>query len=697
MSTTPKLRIVLAGLAALACLIAAWFVAQQRPLHVAERGVPDDEAEEQSTPNTQTDAPLAARNPGYAGISTCAKCHAARVEEFEDTRHFRACMLAKDSAAKGFAAKHAVHRTRKAGMEFHFSRTGQKLLVEGESATDRTQYEVGLVYGSGGERDEMYFAWQENHLLQLPVAWLQPQACWGNVQDRIEGREVPPNCLQCHNTWIAHVPGTINEYRREGMLLGVTCERCHGPAQEHVDYHRAHPSAEATAIVRPADLSRDRQMDLCAQCHSNVKPRGEPFSYRPGEPLEGAFRPAPPRHTEDSIVGNQSGALPESKCFGKSEMTCITCHEPHVLEKEAEVRSACIKCHTEQNCHEQQNLPRAIRGDCAGCHMPPRVWMNVWFHTAEDQYVPVARRTEHRIGIYPEATKAVLLKWLRTQTDDASRTKAAQVANELSTFWLEAARQRRNRGRLVATIGAVREALAARDDPPIRQLLQTAIARQTKYEELREQISPRDPNAALEKATTLLELSPHNAAAHSRLGSIYASLGKHDEAVEHLDAVAKEDPNDASGLMLLAWMAYIDGNPREAVDLNSQADEIEPRSAKIHFQWGLALLQLEQWSEAREQLEAALAIDPHHASASQGLSEALRNLGRASEAVRHARDALQWSQGQNPSMLLTLGRAYAADRQASEARRTLEQALAAAQSSQPNLLPAIEQELRQLR
>ena len=57
-------------------------------------------------------------------------------------------------------------------------------------------------------------------------------------------------------------------------------------------FHQAHPGAAADeAIVHPGSLSRERRMDLCAQCHSNAtKPRGPVFSYRPGEPLEAYFR-----------------------------------------------------------------------------------------------------------------------------------------------------------------------------------------------------------------------------------------------------------------------------------------------------------------------------------------------------------------------------------------------------------------------
>lgn len=701
MQPVARISIAVGAVAAVCLILALWMSSRPTRPVAARAGLEQTEAEEVAEREIEdADELPVAINPGYVGIATCAECHAARAREFQETRHFRACLLAEESRADGFSPEHAVHRLRKPGIEFHFTRAGEKLLVRGTARTsadeDRTSYEVGLVYGGNGQRDEQYFAWHGNSLWQLPVAWLHPQSCWGTIQNRIEARDVPANCLDCHNTWVAHVRSTANEFHRDGMLLGVTCERCHGPGQEHVEHHRTHPDAPAAKIVQPATLARDRLVDVCAQCHSNVKPRGAPFSYRPGHPLDEGFLTVHARHVEEEIVGNQAQQLRASKCFAQSDLSCITCHDPHRLQQEADVRNACLQCHTAAGCQEQPRLPEPIRGDCTGCHLPSRVWMVVRFHTAGDQYLPVAPRTDHRIGVYPEATQSVLLQWLRKQTAPEHQAQADRVAKELSEYWLKQAKQRRDDGRLIAAIGAMREALQANDDEATRRQLQAAIKQQAQFEELREQADPRDPQVAIDSLKRALQISPHHAATHARLGSLYAQLGNHDKAVEHLKAVAESDPYDPNGLILLAWMAYIDGDPLGAAELNAQADKIDPRNAKIHFQWGLALLGMEDWSEALTQFHVALELQPRHAGANQGMSEALRQLGRASEAVTHARAALQWSQGQNPSMLLTLGRAYAAAREPAKAQQALLQALVAAQSAQPNLIPAIEEELRRV-
>src|SRR5262245_31174165 len=187
------------------------------------------------------------------------------------------------------------------------------------------------------------------------------------------------------------------------MLLGATRERCHGPGQEHTAYPREHPKDEAHAILHPRTLSRERLIDVCAQCHGNTRLVGQAFSYRPGQPLESCYRTARAKYREDDTTTNQVQYLSESKCFQKSEMTCITCHDPH---RPRSAHSGCMKCHTAASCTDQPRQPEAVRGDCVGCHMPQHIWMNSHFYmTKDDQYLPVAPRSEHRIAVYPEAKR----------------------------------------------------------------------------------------------------------------------------------------------------------------------------------------------------------------------------------------------------------------------------------------------------
>ncbi len=457
------------------------------------------------------------------------------------------------------------------------------------------------------------------------------------------------------------------------MLLGVTCERCHGPAQEHVTYHRQHPHEAAHAILRPDTLTRERLMEVCLQCHSNLKRRGPVFSYRPGEPLAASYRTVETRHPEDDQVANQVQYLRQSRCFQKSAMTCVTCHNPHRPPQAGMAPRACLKCHGAAECKDQPRLPEAVRGDCVGCHMPARVWMNVRFHTTDEQYVPVAPRADHRIAIYPEAKQAVLLAWLRQQTDAPSRAEAERRAPQLAQHWLNEADRRRHDNRLLGTIGALREAIKADPSPTTRKRLQDAIARQAEFDRLvtaGNAGGQRQPAETITVMNKILALKPDYAPAHGELGTAYLLLGDRFEADAHLWAAAAYDPEDTYCLTTLAGLAYADGRLEDAVALFAKADAIEPFDAQIQHGWGLALLKTERWADAAVQFRRALAIDPRHAGASDGLSAALCRQGEAAEAVLHARRAVRWTHGQNANMLLTLAAAYAAANRPADAPDT---------------------------
>ncbi len=639
-------------------------------------------------------------NPGYVGAAACTSCHARRVEDFQKTRHFLACTPASGVRAPGFAPGRGFHPSRDPSLHFEMTRSGDDLLAAcvqvGPRGAERQEHPIALAYGAGGKADEMYFTWQGDRLYNLPVAWLYPRDCWGNQVDSAELRPASPSCVECHNTWAAHVPGTPNQYRREDLIPGVTCERCHGPAREHVEQKRLHPNGTAGAILHPGTLPRERLLEVCTQCHGNVKPRGPAFSYRPGQPLEAAYHTIRTRYPEEEQVANQVRYLSQSKCFQKSELTCVTCHNPHRPPQPAAAQRVCIKCHAAAACTDQPHLPPAVRGDCVGCHMPSRLWMNVRFHTSDDQYVPVTTRSDHRIAVHPEARQAVLLAWLRSQSDANSRAEADRLAGQLAEHWLTEADRRRRDGRLLGTIGALREALKVSPNPPTRQRLKEAIERLAEFDRwvmAGESVDPGRPDEKIAIMQKVLEIKPDYAQARGELGALYFLTGDLVAASAQLQAAAETDPENADCVKSLAAIAHREGRWADAVELFARADEIGPYDAATHQAWGLALSKLERWDDAASHFRLALTIDPRHAPASHGLSEVLLRQGQVEEALRQARRAVRWTGGKNPHVLLTLADVYVAARRPADARKTLEQALAAAQTADPDLVPAIQARL----
>lgn len=645
------------------------------------------------------DPELVIVNPGFVGAQACAECHASRVAEFSKTRHYLACTLASGARAAGFTAGRGYYQTHDPAVHFEMQRSGDELNATTVQATPtgprRVVSSIGLVYGAGGHKDEMYFSWQDDRLYSLPVAWMYSHNCWADG-GAVNAREAFASCLECHNTWIGHVPGTVNQFRRDGMILGVSCERCHGPARDHVAYHQKHPDDPAHAIVHPGTLPREKLMAVCAQCHSTVRRRGPIFSFRPGDSLEAHYRTVEHKYPEEEQVVNQVRYLRQSKCFQKSEMTCVTCHNPHRLHESGQ--RGCLKCHTNAACTDQPHQPEAVRNNCVGCHMPERFWTNVRYNTPDDQYVPVASRPDHRIAVYPEGKQAVLLAWLRTQTDAKSRAEAERIAGLLAKHWLDEADKRQRDDRLIGTIDALREALKADPSPATRKRIQQAVDRAAEFHKrLKEANSAQQPDEQVRQLKRILEIKPNIASIRSELGRMYLFLGNRPEAYDQLRQAAQDDPTDSYPLTNLALLAYQEGRWADAAALLANADDIDPFNAEIHLGWGAALLKQERWTDAADHYRRTLTIVPRHAGASDGLGEALLRQGEVKEALLHARRAVRWTNSKDAKPLLTLAEAYASARRPADARKALEQALTIALDTKSDLVPTIQARLRSIK
>ncbi|MDA1054461.1 MAG: tetratricopeptide repeat protein [Planctomycetota bacterium] len=652
--------------------------------------------------------------PGYLGMESCAACHAERVAEFRATNHARTCRLPRaEDMPPGFDPGKGSFVTRYDGLRFEMSREGDDYIQTSIHASPSGQQQrrsarVDMVYGAGTV-DDIYLTWHGDRLDELPMAWLYPIDSWASEGFDPYGsgdfsRALTPRCLECHNTWFEHLAGTPNQYKREHSILGVTCERCHGPGREHVEFHRAHPEAEtARHILHPGELSRELELDVCVQCHGNaIKHREPAFSYRPGEPLEASYMTVS-ANREDDHVANQIYYLRQSKCFEQSEtLTCVNCHDPHTSTDPQLVRASCLDCHEPEHCGDREHLPVAVRDNCVGCHMPRYIKMNVNFDTADELYVPVIQRYEHRIAVYPMARKEVLRDWYRTQSGLESRDEAARLTDALVEHWLGEAERFRNEYRYKGAIGAIREAL--RIDPEskrAREKLDAIVAVQAKLDEgwfrALHLISQQQVTEAIAQLKDILANKPDHAGAHGRLGTLHAMQGEKELAEQHLKEVAKDDPNDAYGEGMLGWLAYLDSRPEDALEHYRQALEIEPRYAKLFYQMGLARARLNRMPEAISSFQKSLEIDPNGIDACRALIMALVQQRELDEALPWARRAVKLTNHQDLQILMTLAEVAAETGQFDEAVEAAGLALQLARLHQPSLASRIQQRLEELR
>ena len=643
-----------------------------------------------------SDEPIV-RPAGYIGPQACVSCHAERVSEFKATRHFLACVEPQsDKMPPGFEPGKGTYQTRDPALRFEMTRQGETFVQTAIQTTAdgerRSTAPIDLVYGYGAGTDEVYFNWRDDRLYELPMVWLHPQNQWGASSFDAHGsgdfsRPLSPKCLECHTTWVGHVPGSVNQYRKDDSILGVTCEVCHGPGKDHVTFHQSHPKIEtAHDIVHPGQLDRQRQLDLCAQCHSNaIKHRGPAFSYRPGDPLDAHYKTLQTQHPEDDHVANQTTYLLQSKCFQKSDsLTCTTCHNPHRPRDTTMSGSvACRKCHQTADCPEQSRVPEAVRDQCSQCHMPAFNKIQVHFRTEHEPYVPPVKRWEHRIAVYPAARDEVLLQWHRTQTDERSHQEAARLTRNLTKHWQGEAEKFRSEYRFLAAIDAYRQALRFDPEPATKEKLDAVIALKTQIDDEFQLALKRLPDHA--EATRLfnkiLAVKPDLPQAHGRLGTLLSMQGQQELAIEHWRKVSHYDPNDVYGEAMLGWNAYLQARYDDAIAALQRADGIEPFNAKINLNLGLALARAGRMPEAIEHFKKVVTIEPQNLDGYHNLSLALRNQGKPAEAIPFAVRATKLAKNQNAELLITLAETYFEAGRPNDANAVAEKAVEIARTS----------------
>ena len=348
------------------------------------RGVP-------GSPGAANEQPVP--REGYVGDETCAHCHQEIFNNYEKTAHHLTSQAAnKNSIVGTFSLGINTMRTSRPDLEFRMdSKDGEffQTAIWGTPPNERTHTErFDLVVGSG-RKGQTYLFWDDNQLFQLPVGYSTVLDRWINSPGYVDGtasfaRAIIPRCLECHATYFESQFSDphSNFYNTKNFVLGISCERCHGPGRGHVQSQgkqneagTGSVSAREMPIVNPARLSRQLQADVCAQCHAGPGERQlrPAFSYVPGKPLEDYIDLGPDDATKDiDVHGKQVKLLMKSKCFQASKnMTCSTCHDVHRVERDlAAFSQRCLSCHKSEPTAGHATLPANTTNTCIDCHMP---------------------------------------------------------------------------------------------------------------------------------------------------------------------------------------------------------------------------------------------------------------------------------------------------------------------------------------
>ncbi|MEM1041714.1 MAG: tetratricopeptide repeat protein [Bacteroidota bacterium] len=636
----------------------------------------------------------------YVGDEACASCHEDLYASYHRTGMGRSVSrFERTTAPERFdaAGRSPVVFNEAFGYYYQAYAEGDTLFQREFRQDDRGRvtyervHRAAYVVGSGNAT-RSYLMHENGFVTEMPLTWYVEREIWDmspgyRSSNSRFSRPANLECVTCHNGNPELTAFTQNHYAE--LPLGITCERCHGPGEAHVEGWLAGVEPdEAENVVNPANLERSLQLAVCQQCHLEgitvFEPGEDPTTFRPGEALT-AHRSVFARldkieDPDDFGIASHGLRLALSACFKESAMTCTTCHDPHQPTAELDPDAfnlACQSCHggeaeAEPVCErpEAETVAEAMTGDCVSCHL----------QVGGTSDIPHVSFTDHWIRReLPPARLPGLIEREEQQTEpftlvslldeDPERSPGeADIEAALATFHLYETQHRLpaylpdiaaglRRG-LAAGAGHA-EALVALGRVLMEQDSLAAAERvlgeaSSAYPEdvwaaywlgvvrTEQQNAP----AALDPLRRAVELQPVLVEARIALAEALDAAGQTDAAVAQLEAAVETDSiHHPAAWNNLGFIHLQAGRTDEATSALAAAVRLDPRFAEARVNLASVYLLAGQFDEAVEHLEAAIDARPDYAPAFGNLGVAYARLGRLADARRMFERLLALSPG----------------------------------------------------
>ncbi|MBY6028195.1 HEAT repeat domain-containing protein [Halomonas sp. DP8Y7-1] len=366
---------------------------------------------------------LASATQGYAPEGSCASCHEAETQAWQDSDHGWAMREATPANVLG-DFDDAVFEDGE--VKARFTRDGETFLATLEGPGDPAET-FEILYTFGFSPLQQYLVAQPGGRLQgLTIAWdSRPESEGGQrwfslypgqaftPDDPLHWRGRYQNwnamCADCHSTNLEkHYDLESDSFATTWHEQSVGCQSCHGPAQSHLDWAEQW-SAEGNALNAPQASANDGDKGLprslsempgpelveqCARCHSRRQMLGAGPVH--GAPLTDAALPSllsdGMYHADGQIEGEVYvyGSFTQSRMYQEG-VSCVDCHDPHTNKVRVEGNGLCMQCHnpsppprfptmkaahydTPEHHHHEPGSPGA---QCVSCHMPETTYMVV--------------------------------------------------------------------------------------------------------------------------------------------------------------------------------------------------------------------------------------------------------------------------------------------------------------------------------
>ncbi len=617
----------------------------------------------------------------YVGYQGCAECHQEQVEQWLPSQHNQAMQHATKNTVLG-DFNQAVFDNYGLRTTFYSKQTNDKTQywVKTDGPDGQLQdYEVKYTFGvyplqqyliefPGGRLQALDIAWDSRPKKQGGQRWyhLHPD-------EKIESDDIlhwtGPNmnwnymCAFCHSTNLEkNYSSETDSYQTTWSEINVSCEACHGPGAQHVEWAVLNKKSKTTKNSKPhknmglSNVLNERkdiqwmidqtskkpyrsqaknsqhEIETCARCHSR---RSQLADDSIEQPLMDSFRPArltPGLYYPDGQIRDEVyvyGSFVQSKMY-QAGVTCSDCHDPHSATVKLPGDQVCNQCHTADRYRTETHHFHQSGVTCLDCHMSTTTYMGT-----DDRH-------DHSFRIpRPDLSNKILAREsdVPNACNKCHTTNTPQWAAKRINDWYKISPEETQK----LGYQQFTPALFAHQNqiPGAEQLLyklimdknQSVIARatalaelgsypdQTSVKILQSQLNDADPAirlAALE-ALSSFEDRFKFALAFPQIYDEFRSVRM--EAARVLGVLSEDQiPADARKQLDKARQEYID-----AQEFNAERPESQTNLGNYYFD-------LKQFKKSETAYRQALELQARYIPAYIGLSQLLSQTGRENEA-----------------------------------------------------------------
>jgi Tfp pilus assembly protein PilF len=349
----------------------------------------------------------------FVGTAKCERCHKAAYAKWKNSYHDLAMAVATDNTVLG-DFENAVFRHN--GIETRFFRKDGKFFVRTQGPGGKMgEFEVAYTFGAF-PLQQYLVPFPGGRLQCLTIAWDVKAKKWFLLPNHTDdpndwlhwtrgGQNWNGMCAECHSTNLQkRFDMATDTFRTTWSDINVGCEACHGPGERHLAW-ADRPAMGLTETknfeltVDTRDLDAAAMLGLCAPCHSRRSFLGGPIPIA-GDVMDemiprvleaGLYYPDGQILEEDYVYGS----FVQSKMYRRG-VRCSDCHDIHSLKLHREKNELCLACHRadtydtgHHHFHKKMYKGKPSEGWlCVRCHMPGRYYMGNDFRIDHSIRVP---------------------------------------------------------------------------------------------------------------------------------------------------------------------------------------------------------------------------------------------------------------------------------------------------------------------